>query len=69
MNRISSYVEFCSKLITNHRNSAQSWNNAGDRKLEKEILAVDIRNNPEKFILNMSSVVTHMLLESSCLKN
>ena len=35
----------------------------------KDILAVDVNSDPKSFIKKMCAVVTHMVLESSSMKN
>ena len=63
--RLMPYVDFCSQLITNHWNSPPS-----ESVLKpKSILSVDIKQDPEGFIKKMCAVVTHLVLESTSMKN
>ena len=55
--KIDIYVDYCSQLHSNHMNSPRS------------ILAVDIKADPKGFVQKMISVVTHMVMESTCMRN
>ena len=57
--QIEPYIDFCSQLISNH------WQS----KSPASILAVDIKADPQTFVVKMCAVVTHMVLESTCLNN
>lgn len=64
--RIEPYIDFCSQLINNHLTSV----GVSDRDFtQKSILAVDVKSEPEKFVLSMCSVVTYFVLESTCMNN
>ena len=63
--KLNPYIDYCSQLYCNHMNNTV----ADERKIPTSILAVDIKRDPKTFILNMCSVVTHMVIESTCLKN
>ena len=53
MDRVMPYIDFCSQLIINQLNAVHSWNDGAERGIPTSILAVDIKNDPENFILRM----------------
>ena len=65
------YIDFCSSLINNHIHSeAPSGDKTEPTDLQKRsIMAVDIKKDPESFVKRISSVVTHLVLESTFMKN
>ena len=67
--RLMPYIDFCSQLITNHLNNPNNGAKPDERGIPTQILAVDIKNDPEKFVMQMCSVVTHMVMESTCMNN
>ena len=62
---IENYSKTNDVLITNH------WNNPPSETALKptSILSVDIKQDPEGFIKKMCAVVTHLVLESTSMKN
>ena len=59
------YVDFCSQLISKHEQRAANE----DQQKPLNILPVDIMADKGAFILQMASVVTHLIIESTCLKH
>ena len=70
-NLLEPYIDFCSSLINNHIHSEASEDGKGFTEIldKRSIMAVDIKKDPDSFIRKISSVVTHMILDSTLMKN
>ena len=58
LTRLAPYIDFCSQLLNNQNTHSR-----------RDVLAVDVKNDPQAFIIGMCSTVTHMILESTALRN
>ena len=66
--KLDPYVDYCSQLIVTQLNN-QGVNFDAQRGLMKQILAVDIKNDPQDFLKHIMSVVTHLVMSSVTLNN
>ena len=67
--RTAPYVDYCSQLIMNHLNNPHNGQERDERNLPTQILPVDIKSNASHFIEQIAEIITHMVIEGTCLRN